>query len=46
MIRSDANLGVNGQGFLNLSGPGDMIEAQRLILSLFFSINVSSGLNV
>ncbi|KAH9762728.1 Ephrin type-B receptor [Citrus sinensis] len=43
VIRSDANLGVNGQGFLNLSGPGDMIEAQRLILSLFFSINVGPG---
>lgn len=41
MIQSNANLGVHGQGFLNLSGPGDMIEAQRLILSLFFSINVS-----
>ncbi|XP_022749889.1 uncharacterized protein LOC111299144 isoform X3 [Durio zibethinus] len=43
MIQSNANLGVNGQGFLNLSGPGDMIEAQRLILSLFFSINVGPG---
>lgn len=41
MIRSNAYLGVHGQGFLNLSGPGDVIEAQRLILSLFFSINVS-----
>lgn len=41
VIHSNANLGVHGQGFLNLSGPGDMIEAQRLILSLFFSINVS-----
>ncbi|EOY30581.1 Uncharacterized protein TCM_037740 isoform 2 [Theobroma cacao] len=43
VIQSNANLGVHGQGFLNLSGPGDMIEAQRLILSLFFSINVGSG---
>lgn len=43
VIRSDANLGVNGQGFLNLSGPGNKIEAQRLILSLFFSINVGPG---
>ena len=40
MIRSTANLGVHGQGLLNLSGPGDLIEAQRLILSLFYSINV------
>ena len=41
MIHSNANLGVHGQGFLNLSGPGDVIEAQHLVLSLFFSINVS-----
>lgn len=41
VIHSNANLGVHGQGFLNLSGPGDTIEAQRLILSLFFSIKVS-----
>uniref|UniRef100_A0A803NU05 DUF8003 domain-containing protein n=1 Tax=Cannabis sativa TaxID=3483 RepID=A0A803NU05_CANSA len=38
-IRSNANLGVHGQGFLNLSGPGNLIEAQRLILSLFYSVN-------
>ncbi|KAJ9167907.1 hypothetical protein P3X46_019497 [Hevea brasiliensis] len=41
VIHSNANLGVHRQCFLNLSGPGDMIESQRLILSLFFSINVS-----
>ncbi|KAJ6840658.1 uncharacterized protein M6B38_118000 [Iris pallida] len=40
VIRSNANLGVHGQGLLNLTGRGDMIEAQRLILSLFYSINV------
>ena len=40
MIQSNANLGVHGQGLLNLSGPGDLIEAQRLILSLFYSIHV------
>ena len=40
MIHSNANLGVHGQGLLNLSGPGDLIEAQRLILSLFYSIHV------
>ncbi|XP_047324927.1 uncharacterized protein LOC124928723 [Impatiens glandulifera] len=40
IIHSNANLGVHGQGFLNLSGPGDCIEAQRLVLSLFYSINV------
>ncbi|KAL4296133.1 hypothetical protein GQ457_12G022630 [Hibiscus cannabinus] len=43
VIHSNANLGVHGQGFLNLSGPGDTIEAQRLILSLFYSIKVGPG---
>lgn len=42
VIQSNANLGVHGQGLLNLSGPGDSIEAQRLVLSLFYSIHVSS----
>lgn len=41
VIHSNANLGVHGQGLLNLSGPGDWIEAQRLVLSLFYSIHVS-----
>ncbi|KAF5726034.1 hypothetical protein HS088_TW23G00772 [Tripterygium wilfordii] len=43
VIHSSANLGVHGQGFLNLSGPGNIIEAQRLVLSLFFSVNVGRG---
>ncbi|KAJ3694104.1 hypothetical protein LUZ60_009584 [Juncus effusus] len=43
VIHSNANLGVHGQGLLNLSGNGDMIEAQRLILSLFYSIQVGPG---
>ncbi|WCJ42610.1 hypothetical protein M5689_023407 [Euphorbia peplus] len=43
VIHSNANLGVHGQGFLNLTGPGNAIESQRLILSLFFSINVEPG---
>nr|XP_009388553.1 PREDICTED: uncharacterized protein LOC103975341 isoform X1 [Musa acuminata subsp. malaccensis] len=43
VIHSNANLGVHGQGLLNLSGPGDLIEAQRLILSLFYSIHVGPG---
>uniref|UniRef100_A0A7N0RD06 DUF8003 domain-containing protein n=1 Tax=Kalanchoe fedtschenkoi TaxID=63787 RepID=A0A7N0RD06_KALFE len=43
VIRSNANLGVHGQGLLNLSGPGDLIEAQRLVLSLFYSIHVGPG---
>ncbi|POO00581.1 ephrin type-B receptor [Trema orientale] len=42
-IHSNANLGVHGQGFLNLSGPGNLIEAQHLILSLFYGVNVGSG---
>lgn len=43
VIHSNANLGVHGQGALNLSGPGDSIEAQRLVLSLFYSIYVGPG---
>ncbi|KAL2543583.1 glycine-rich protein [Forsythia ovata] len=42
-IHSNANLGVHGQGLLNLSGQGDFIEAQRLVLSLFYSINIGPG---
>ncbi|KVH89933.1 hypothetical protein Ccrd_008071 [Cynara cardunculus var. scolymus] len=42
-ISSNANLGVHGQGLLNLSGPGDCIEAQRLVLSLFYGVNVGPG---
>ncbi|ONM29047.1 hypothetical protein ZEAMMB73_Zm00001d039522 [Zea mays] len=43
VIHSNANLGVRGQGLLNLSGDGDTIEAQHLILSLFYSIQVGPG---
>ncbi|KAG5605942.1 hypothetical protein H5410_027434 [Solanum commersonii] len=43
VIQSNANLGVHGQGSLNLTGPGDIIEAQHLVLSLFYSINQSLG---
>ncbi|CAI9759633.1 unnamed protein product [Fraxinus pennsylvanica] len=43
LIHSNANLGVHGQGLLNLSGPGDCIEAQRLVLALFYSINIGPG---
>ncbi|CAL5435672.1 unnamed protein product [Camellia sinensis] len=43
IIHSNANLGVHGQGLLNLSGPGDCIEAQRLVLSLFYSIYLGLG---
>ncbi|XP_062230954.1 uncharacterized protein LOC133928568 isoform X2 [Phragmites australis] len=43
VIHSNANLGIHGQGVLNLSGGGDTIEAQRLILSLFYNILVGPG---
>ncbi|KAL0908014.1 hypothetical protein M5K25_022477 [Dendrobium thyrsiflorum] len=43
VMHSNANLGVHGQGLLNLSGTGDTIEAQRLVLSLFYSINLGPG---
>ncbi|KAI4379802.1 hypothetical protein MLD38_006052 [Melastoma candidum] len=43
VIHSNANLGVHGQGLLNLSGVGDWIEAQRLVLSLFYCIHVGPG---
>ncbi|MCD7447749.1 hypothetical protein HAX54_033539, partial [Datura stramonium] len=43
VIQSNANLEVHGQGSLNLTGPGDLIEAQHLVLSLFYSINVGPG---
>ncbi|KAK4753990.1 hypothetical protein SAY87_002094 [Trapa incisa] len=43
MIHSNANLGVHGQGFLNLTGTGDVIEAQRLVISLFYSISLGPG---
>ncbi|CAO2818012.1 unnamed protein product [Amaranthus hypochondriacus] len=42
-IHSNSNLGVHGQGLLNLTGPGDLIEAQRLVLSLFYSIHIGPG---
>ncbi|GJM94810.1 hypothetical protein PR202_ga11489 [Eleusine coracana subsp. coracana] len=40
LIQSNANLGIHGQGAMNLSGPGDTIEAQRLTLSLFYKIRI------
>lgn len=41
MIESSANLGMHGQGLLKLSGPGDMLRAQRLFVSLFYTVHVS-----
>lgn len=40
VISSNGDLGVCGQGLLKLSGSGDVIEAQRLFLSLFYNIEV------
>lgn len=41
MIESNANLGMHGQGLLKLSGPGDSLRAQRLFVSLFYTVHVS-----
>ncbi|KAL7602506.1 hypothetical protein Lser_V15G25631 [Lactuca serriola] len=43
VIQSNANLGVHGQGSLNLTGEGNVIEAQHLVLSIFCCINVEPG---
>ncbi|XP_071713912.1 uncharacterized protein [Rutidosis leptorrhynchoides] len=43
VIQSNANLGVHGQGSLNLTGAGNVIEAQHLVLSIFCCINVEPG---
>ena len=42
VISSNANLGVYGQGLLRLTGHGDVIQGQRLSLSLFYNITVSN----
>ncbi|XP_068650763.1 uncharacterized protein [Aristolochia californica] len=43
VISSNANLGVYGQGLLRLSGQGDVVQGQRLFLSLFYNIDVGPG---
>ncbi|XP_024388875.1 uncharacterized protein [Physcomitrium patens] len=43
VIESSANLGMHGQGLLKLSGPGDMLRAQRLFVSLFYTVHVAKG---
>ncbi|PWA99263.1 hypothetical protein CTI12_AA010250 [Artemisia annua] len=43
VIQSNANLGVHGQGSLNLTGADNVIEAQHLVLSIFCCINVEPG---
>ncbi|OIW10867.1 hypothetical protein TanjilG_27813 [Lupinus angustifolius] len=43
IITSNTNLGLYGQGLLQLTGDGDAIQGQRLSLSLFYNITVGSG---
>ncbi|PIN13491.1 hypothetical protein CDL12_13887 [Handroanthus impetiginosus] len=43
VISSNANLAVYGQGLLKLTGQGDAIKGQRLLLSLFYNITVGPG---
>jgi hypothetical protein len=43
VIESSANLGMHGQGLLKLSGPGDSLRAQRLFVSLFYTVHVSGS---
>lgn len=40
VISSNTNLAVYGQGLLKLTGYGDAIKAQRLLLALFYNITV------
>lgn len=40
VVSSNSNLAVYGQGLLSLTGQGDVIEAQRLSLSLFYNVTV------
>lgn len=43
VIESSANLGMHGQGLLKLSGHGDSLRAQRLFVSLFYTVHVSDN---
>ncbi|KAE9613113.1 hypothetical protein Lal_00027691 [Lupinus albus] len=43
IITSNTNLGLYGQGLLQLTGDGDAIQGQRLSLSLFYNITVGPG---
>lgn len=42
VISSTTNLGLYGQGLLQLTGDGDAIKGQRLSLSLFYNVTVSN----
>ncbi|XP_074269772.1 uncharacterized protein LOC141592825 [Silene latifolia] len=43
VISSNTNLGLYGQGLLKLSGNGDSIKSQRLLLSQFYNITLGPG---
>jgi hypothetical protein len=43
VISSNTNLGLYGQGLLQLTGDGDAIKSQRLSLSLFYNVTVGPG---
>ncbi|KAL8107077.1 uncharacterized protein LOC141670433 [Apium graveolens] len=43
VVSSNANLALYGQGLLTLTGPGDVIRAQRLSLSLFYNVSIGAG---
>ncbi|KAL3690273.1 hypothetical protein R1sor_016582 [Riccia sorocarpa] len=43
VIRSNSNLGLHGQGLLKLNGSGDIIKAERLFISLFFTLAIGEG---
>jgi len=43
-ISSNTNLALCGQGLLKLTGDGDSIKSQRLLLSEFYNITVSAYL--
>lgn len=40
VISSNTNLALYGQGLLKLTGDGDVIRSQRLLLSQFYNITV------
>ncbi|CAO2819397.1 unnamed protein product [Amaranthus hypochondriacus] len=43
VICSNTNLALYGQGLLKLTGEGDLIKSQRLLLSQFYNITLGSG---
>ncbi|XP_010677213.2 uncharacterized protein LOC104892887 isoform X2 [Beta vulgaris subsp. vulgaris] len=43
VISSNTNLALYGQGLLKLTGDGDVIRSQRLLLSQFYNITLGRG---